>query len=283
MTLEHVPSTPPSEANLFHMLRKRYAPPAWVLLPGVRDSTGGAASRTADGIAMGTWPSRGLELLGFEIKSYRSDWLRELKAPGKAEPIARFCDRWYIVAASDEIVKLDEVPVGWGLLVANGKRGLVQRKEAPTLTATPVNRRFLAAILRAAQKNLMSAEEIRAAVEEAREQTRSLLKDQHKRSLQASETQLKALQASVDEFNEGLGLDYSICLRAHGSYGMHRGKAVGAAVKFVLEGGMKTVQRELKTMHERLLRMTKEVEALMAVDHPATNGVNGAEDRRSDG
>jgi hypothetical protein len=274
---------PPSEANLFHMLRKRYAPPAWVLLPGVRDSTGGAASRTADGIAMGTWPSRGLELLGFEIKSYRSDWLRELKAPGKAEPIARFCDRWYIVAASDETVKLDEVPAGWGLLVANGKRGLVQRKEAPTLTATPVNRRFLAAILRAAQKNLMSAEEIRAAVAEAREQTRALLQEQHKRSTAHLQTELKALQASVASFNDGLGLDYASALRAH--YTVDRTREVGAAVKFVLDGGMKNMQRELSQMRDRLRRMALELDALMTPDPPEK--MNGAElaemARRSDG
>jgi hypothetical protein len=274
---------PPSEANLFNMLRKRYAPPAWVLLPGVRDSTGGAASRTADGIAMGTWPSRGLELMGFEIKSYRSDWLRELKAPAKAEPIARFCDRWWILAASDETVKLEEVPTGWGLLVANGKRGLVQRKEAPVLTPTPINRRFLAAILRAAQRHLISTDEITAAVQEARTQTRTLLQDQHKRSLSASENQLKALQASVTEFNEGLGLDYRVALQAH-AY-RYSSKTVGAAVKFVLDGGMKDMQTELTRMRDRLRQMADQVDALMTPEPPEK--MNGAEAaataRRSDG
>lgn len=263
---------PASEALLFSLLRKRYAPPAWVLLPGVRDGTGSYASRTADGLAMGTWPSRGLELIGFEIKSHRNDWLRELKAPEKAEAICRFCDRWFIVASSDDIVKLEELPPTWGLLVASGKRGLVARKDAPVLTPAPMNRKFLAAVLRGAQKHLIDTDEIRAAVEEAREQTRTLLQDQHKRSIAHVQAELKELQTAVTEFNEGLELDYSVALRAYSSYGLHNRKAMGAAVKFVLDGGMKTMQRELKTTHERLLRMAEEVKILLEEAPTPTNG-----------
>jgi len=50
------------------------------------------------------WPSRGLHLMGFEIKAGRGDWLRELKDPGKAEGIAAYCDQWWVVAPAEVIV-----------------------------------------------------------------------------------------------------------------------------------------------------------------------------------
>ena len=58
-------------------LEAKYPPPAWLTLWEVRDATGYGASRSADAIAFGVWPSRGLSIVGFEIKSSRSDWLRE--------------------------------------------------------------------------------------------------------------------------------------------------------------------------------------------------------------
>jgi hypothetical protein len=55
---------------------------------------------------MGLWPSRGLKLMGFEIKAGRGDWLGELRNPRKAESIARFCDQWWVVATQDVILLL---------------------------------------------------------------------------------------------------------------------------------------------------------------------------------
>lgn len=68
-------------------LAHRYPAPGYALLPQVANGTGYAASRHCDAIALSLWPSRGIRLHGFEIKVARSDWLRELKDPAKAEAI----------------------------------------------------------------------------------------------------------------------------------------------------------------------------------------------------
>lgn len=135
--------------DLMAAMRKRYAQPQWALLEEVRDGAGHSARRSADAVAMSLWPSRGLEIHGFEVKASRSDWTRELKNPAKAESIARFCDRWWLVASSAEIVRDGELPPAWGLLVYD--RGLLRTvREAEKTEAQPVSRSFLAALLRRA-------------------------------------------------------------------------------------------------------------------------------------
>jgi hypothetical protein len=138
-----------STSNLREALRKRYALPEWVLMEEVRDAAGHAANRSADGIAMSMWPSRGLEINGFELKASRSDWLRELKNPAKAEAIAAYCDRWWIVAMPG-CVKLEEVPTGWGLLELDPKKGALKDvKKAPAREdVKPLTRTFVAAMMR---------------------------------------------------------------------------------------------------------------------------------------
>jgi hypothetical protein len=103
--------------------------------------------RTADAIAMSIWPSRGLEIYGFEIKVSRADWLQELKNPKKAEGIGRFCDRWYVVVPKKDMVDLTEMPPAWGLLVLHGKT-VRQVKAAELLKAEQPDRLFVAAIMR---------------------------------------------------------------------------------------------------------------------------------------
>jgi hypothetical protein len=72
-----------------------------------------------------------MALSGFEIKSYRGDWLRELKNPAKAEGIASCCNYWWIVAGNLEIVQTGELPEPWGLLAWDEKKAaLVKIKGA---------------------------------------------------------------------------------------------------------------------------------------------------------
>lgn len=141
-------------------LRQRYPIRAWALFFEVSNGTGAHHSRYADALAMSLWPSRGLDLHGFEIKTDRGDWLNELKNPEKAETIAKFCDYWYLVLGSESVAKKDEVPANWGILVMEGKQ-LRQTKKAVPLTPKSIGRPFLAAILRRA--NEMADEERRRA------------------------------------------------------------------------------------------------------------------------
>lgn len=139
-------------ADLKAALMSRYSGDAWALFWEVPDGTGRYKDRTADAVAMSLWPSRGLDLHGFEVKASRADWLKELKQPDKAESICRYCDYWWIVAARD-VVKEGELPPTWGLLVLNG-RGLVQSVVAPRLTPEPIDRGFMAGLCRAACKSV---------------------------------------------------------------------------------------------------------------------------------
>lgn len=137
-----------SEEVIFSKLKLQYDEREWVLLPQVRAATGGYVERTADAIAMNCWRSRGLVLHGFEFKSRRSDWRRELAKPEKQEQgIYRFCDRWWIVAGHADIIKPEEVPDTWGFARPEGDKLKIIRK-APKLKGDPLDRPFIASVLR---------------------------------------------------------------------------------------------------------------------------------------
>lgn len=145
-----------TSAQLFDALVSAYpVAHGWVMLPQVRDATGAGSGRTADALAMNAWPSRGLEVHGFELKTHRGDWLRELKKPAKAESIFGYCDRWWIVVPElpskgdrSAIVRPAELPSSWGLFVVDASGRAGPSVLAPKLQPKPLDRAFLAAILR---------------------------------------------------------------------------------------------------------------------------------------
>jgi len=91
--------------------------------------------RRADLVRIGTWQSRGTGVDVHEIKVSRSDWLRELDDPAKAEAWWPYCNRFWITAPPG-IVAPAELPPDWGLmeLPLSGRRFKVKvpaaRKEA---------------------------------------------------------------------------------------------------------------------------------------------------------
>jgi hypothetical protein len=140
--------------ELLKLLSTQWRPPSCAFIPEFRCATGYARESRADAIAMNLWPSAkdGLKLYGFELKVSRGDWLREMKQTYKAEPIKQFCDYWYVVCADVTIVKYaDEMPKGWDLMFAeNGK--LITMIEAPKLEPLPLDRAFVAALMRRATR-----------------------------------------------------------------------------------------------------------------------------------
>lgn len=197
-----------NEARLYDLIAKLHPAPQWACLPTVRNTTGYARTeRTADALAMSLWPSRGLELHGFEIKCNRADWRRELRAPDKAEVIARFCHRWWLVAPAD-VVPLEEVPPAWGLYEAEGGK-LTVAKPAERCEPEPVSHRFVAAVLRAAQKGLevvlaghVPEAAIEDRIEEAREEGRKAGQGTAKRVPEL----LRKLTAEVAAFEVAAGI-----------------------------------------------------------------------------
>lgn len=128
-------------------LKVRYPTNGYVLLENVANGVGNH-NRYADAIVMSLFKSRGLNILGFEIKVDRVDWIRELKHPEKADVIHELCDGWYVVTGDPSIVRDGELPNGWGLLTAKNKKTLVTIKEPVLKNLTDhIDRRFLASLL----------------------------------------------------------------------------------------------------------------------------------------
>lgn len=73
--------------------------------------------RRIDGLYCGFFGSRGKYLRGYEVKVARSDWLAELDQPAKAEEWEQNVHEWWIVAPDTTIVRPEELPHGWGLIV----------------------------------------------------------------------------------------------------------------------------------------------------------------------
>ncbi|MFP4904142.1 hypothetical protein ACLFKT_34515, partial [Paraburkholderia sp. BR14261] len=132
-------------------LRARFCAPEWALFFEVGDATGGRHNRWADAVAMNLYPSRGLETHGFEIKVSRSDWLRELKNPEKSAPVQQYCDRWWIICPP-AVIAPGELPPTWGHYEIQTANKIRQVAAAPKLTAQPVTRNFVAAMLRRASE-----------------------------------------------------------------------------------------------------------------------------------
>jgi hypothetical protein len=221
-----------TEGQVIAALREMFDRESYAFLPGVPDATGFGKHRTADALAMSLWPSRGLDLIGFEVKVSRSDWVKELNSPSKAEAICRYCDKWFIVAGSADIVRAGELPSTWGLIAPRGGK-LSIKTPAPQLTAQPIDRKFLAALLRRAAEVLTDKAEIEAKVKQARH-------DGHKEGVESAKStngyQLKyategfeKLQKAVQEFEAASGIKIdSWC----------GGQNIGEAAKFVMYGGL---------------------------------------------
>lgn len=220
------------------MLAERFCAPEWAFLPQVRSATGFASEvRTADALAMGLWPSRGLHLHGFEIKVGRSDWLGELKKPEKAEQIAYYCDFWWIVAPK-EIIKIEEVPIMWGAMIINGSR-LKIIKPAPILKAGELDKLFLAAILRRAHETITPDAKIKKAFEEGRSKGH----DQKKQEYEYAVRDHQKLAEIVFNFEKTSGVKID-------TYWPEDAGKIGEAVRLVMNGAhtkeKENLQRLLK-------------------------------------
>ena len=145
-----------TERDVLDCLMRRYGQSygngyRWAYAEHVKSSTGFSSTqrlRIADAIAVDCWSSKGMEIHGHEVKVSRSDWLTELRDPDKAEAFRPYVDRWWLVVPDRSIVR-DDLPDGWGLMVAHPGGGARVVKAAPKLSPLDLPRPMLAAILRA--------------------------------------------------------------------------------------------------------------------------------------
>lgn len=143
-------------ADICAALRKRYCGQEATVVFEVAQGTGSRAHRHLDAIAMELWPSRGLALHGIEIKVSLYDFRNERRDPEKAEQLARFCDYFWI-AAPVGVVPLEEMPSAWGLFEYEGGKLFIKKQPIKT-DAQPVDRNFLAGMMRAASRGVSEIE-----------------------------------------------------------------------------------------------------------------------------
>lgn len=148
------------KTEVYARLKSRFPSDQFALLDEVRDAAGFGASNSIDALAIGLWPSRGHEVHGIEIKSNRGDWLRELKNPKKQETIFQYCDRFWLLATDEFVVKdIKEIPASWGYMLIKGEKIFV-KKEAPALKPKDLTRSFIGAVLKRATSRLIHPSEI---------------------------------------------------------------------------------------------------------------------------
>lgn len=224
----------------------------YAVLEEVRDGTGFAATRSIDVIAMQTWPSRGLLIEGVELKVSRSDWLRELKNPAKADAIAGYLDLFWVAAPAD-VVELEELPGPWGLLVPHG-RGLKAARQAQRLEPQPLDRIFVASVLRRAVEQLSGQTRIKAARNEGWE---AGLQDARRRLQldgESEEKELERLKAAIAEFEAASGVRLTT---------WDAGR-IGRAVDAVLRNDARARLRQQRDQLHRIVTTMDEALAEMA-------------------
>lgn len=258
---------------LRRLLRARFCPKEWALLEEVRNRTGyGKTERYADAIAMNLYPSRGLEVYGFEIKVSKSDWKRELADADKSAPIQRFCDRWYIVTPPG-IVDRAELPKTWGLMEAD-KEGtkLITKVEAPPLAAEPLDRAFVASMLRNATEGMLERLNQATLSNEAyargkKDGEERYVRD-HKIAMEALERRLGATQAELNGLKLGLkDFEKRSGLKINSFDGPYLGEAVYALMRFGgrsnrggYAGWLRTALQRVREPLEDVLKVIQQVE-----------------------
>lgn len=212
-------------------LAVRYSNPEWVFLPQVRSSTG-TANRIADGMAFNMYHSTGYEIIGFEIKVSRSDWLSELKDMSKSNEIMEYCDKWYLVVSDASIVKDGELPKNWGLLVLKDDK-LVQKIRPTPQKTVQMPLPFVASLLRRSgdeivriRNQYIKREDIAGQLEEARKRG---YEDASGWSGKRTKEELENLRGLVAEFEKSSGIKFDTWK------GKQYGASLGLYVKFAMD------------------------------------------------
>lgn len=193
-------------AELIRLLRHHFLKPGEEI-PGavfLTEVTAPGSSRRADAVHIAQWASRGAGQIDVcEVKTSRSDWLRELRDPGKAEAWWPYSSRHWLVAPNTSIARPDEVPAGWGLMVPrrSGRRFQVliephEREAAvsPALLVTVVNACEAQRRRDLKQQAERLADEHMAALDRVRAQT-----------VQGQDPELKERLALLADLEETLG------------------------------------------------------------------------------
>jgi len=205
---------------------------------------------TADVVVMGAWGSTAHDIQGFEVKVSRSDWLNEVKKPNKNDSIKQYCDRFWLVITSEDMVKEGELPDSWGMMVVSGA-GLKIVKKAPKLEPIPLTKSFVAMMMRSNQSDTIPLDV-----------HSDHMKDLERKYNAEYKEKYSGLIKFIKEINKELGVevkydDYSKSWYSNiGNWELRKEMAkgniyltpqeLGEIIKFVLKGEMTELRWSLK-------------------------------------
>lgn len=193
---------PITSGDIVNGMEKRYAAPEWAMFFNVANGTGWRGNRYADAVGMSLFPSRGLELHGFEIKVSRADYRREAADPTKAEAVAAYCDRWWVVTPPG-LLDGENIPLNWGWLAYDG-RAFYTKQKAEKLEAKPIDRPILAALLRRAHESAETRTQ--TLVAKKTEGVEAEIKRRVEEQLKYRARDYESLRAAVDTFEKSAGI-----------------------------------------------------------------------------
>lgn len=231
-----------------HILKDGVNGHGFAFLTNVRNGTGFARREGyADAISMELTPSRGLKLNGFELKVSRADWLRELKNPHKADFFYEHCDRWFLVVSDKDIVQEGELPEEWGLIAPKGT-GMGVIKGAPVHETKPIDRLFLASLIRSAITAAAKPREIEKARKTAYEEGKAA----GERNVANWKIEAEQNRETIRAFEQASGVSISQWWQGG------KPEEVGAALKTVLKG-----EKDASKILGRLARIGGDIEAML--------------------
>lgn len=230
--------------------------------------------RRADAISVGLWPSRGIKIEGFELKTNRRDWLSEFEDHTKAEPAMGVCDHFWLVT-NPEVLMPGELPDKWGLLLSNGKgRHLKVEKPAPALRGEleePVSRLLVPTLMRGA--GALRDELLATAREEGREQGRNSAGYDRKsleNRLEGAEQANRDYQAAWEKFREMTGLDFYEWLHADAE----KMTLIGDLARALREGpeGMERIADQIRRAEGKASELAGKLNDALAAANEAVYG-----------
>lgn len=191
-----------NEGQVAEAIRAKWKNKGCIVLTQVRNGVGfdRATTRTADALAVSTWPSRGLYAEGFEIKVSKYDLKRELAMPEKAEAIAQFCRHWWVAAPAGLIDESFDIPQAWGIVEVDGKLTAKIVKPAPVLTEKPMDSLFVCSVLRNFAEGYVPSSDIQKLAAPLIEKAKA-------DAISSSGERLKKLERAFQKFKEVSGVD----------------------------------------------------------------------------
>lgn len=184
---------------------------AWIRLHEARAGAGfDGNTGQCDYLAINTWASRGLQIIGHEIKVSMSDWRAELGNPAKADRFARYCRRWWVAAPSDLATKIrPELPPTWGLLAVSDKLTCREIVAAPSRTPEPVPEwwwiGWLAQVDR--RHTRAAADDLTSRVNAEVEKLRPSIERAAVRGIERTRTELRDINERIRLFAVATGID----------------------------------------------------------------------------